>query len=57
MVEDHFLPIAKKIQSCAEEVETNEKRLFDRRSTSENPDLEGELQEVSTNQPYILYSN
>lgn len=46
MVEEHFLPIAKKIQSCAEDVETNEKRLFDRRSTSENPDLEGELQEL-----------
>lgn len=55
MVEEHFLPIAKKIQSCAEDVETNEKRLFDRRSTSENPDLEGELQEVSISKLYFLY--
>ncbi|XP_052827801.1 ryanodine receptor isoform X7 [Octopus bimaculoides] len=45
MVEEHFLPIAKKIQTCALNVEHAEKKLSDRRVSSDNSDLEGELQQ------------
>lgn len=59
MVEEHFLPIAQKIQTCALNVELAEKKLSDRRVSSDNSDLEGELQQVCTininNMTYILH--